>query len=172
MLQCGLHLPVKWHQDNHSGAIINRARKAYEALKLFFQDGFMFFHSFAKFIFSFAAILYFSPLFGLISAILGIFMIWLIYTFDKPLIKNLNATNEKEHVVSSTLFNCLSNINTVITLRLEKQREKSLLQKVKKDRSRRNLDHLKQNSPQFQELWKHQEDHKKKFPPDDILSWS
>ena len=25
-----LHLPVKWHQDNHSGATINRIRKAYE----------------------------------------------------------------------------------------------------------------------------------------------
>ncbi len=126
-----LHLPVKWHQDNHSGAIINRVRKAYEALKHFFQDGFMFFHSFAKFVFSFAAIIYFSPLFGLISAILGVLTIWLIFKFDKPLIKNLNATNEKEHVVSSTLFDSLSNINTVITLRLEKQMEKSLLQKIK-----------------------------------------
>jgi ATP-binding cassette, subfamily B, bacterial len=125
-----LQLPVKWHQDNHSGAIINRIRKAYEALKHFFQEGFMFFHSFAKFIFSFAAMLYFSPLFGAIGAILGAITIWLIFQFDKPLIKNLNATNEKEHVVSATLFDSLSNINTVITLRLEKQMEKSLLQKV------------------------------------------
>ena len=125
-----LHLPVKWHQDNHSGAIINRVRKAYEALKLFFQDGFMFFHSFAKFVFSFAAIIYFSPFFGLISAVLGVLTIWLIFKFDKPLIKNLNATNEKEHVVSATLFDSLSNINTVITLRLEKQMENSLLKKI------------------------------------------
>ena len=126
-----LHLPVKWHQDNHSGAIINRVRKAYEALKHFFQDGFMFFHSFAKFIFSFAAILYFSPFFGLISAGLGVVTIYFIFMFDKPLIKNLRATNEKEHIVSATLFDSLSNINTVITLRLEKQMENSLLQKIK-----------------------------------------
>ncbi len=126
-----LHLPVKWHQDNHSGAIINRVRKAYEALKHFFQDGFMFFHSFAKFVFSFAAIIYFSPLFGLVSAFLGILTIWLIFKFDKPLIENLNATNEKEHVVSATLFDSLSNINTVITLRLENQMKNSLLQKIR-----------------------------------------
>ena len=126
-----LHLPVKWHQDNHSGAIINRVRIAYEALKHFFQDGFMFFHSFAKFIFSFAAMLYFSPLFGAIGAVLGALTIWLIFQFDKPLIKHLNETNEKEHVVSANLFDSLSNINTVITLRLEKQMEKSLLQKVR-----------------------------------------
>lgn len=126
-----LHLPVKWHQDNHSGAIINRVRKAYEALKHFFQDGFMFFHSFAKFIFSFSAMLYFSPLFGAIGAVIGAFTIWLIFKFDKPLIRNMTETNEKEHVVSATLFDSLSNINTVITLRLEKQLEKSLLQKVR-----------------------------------------
>lgn len=126
-----LHLPVKWHQDNHSGAIINRVRKAYEALKHFFQDGFMFFHSFAKFIFSFGAMLYFSPLFGAIGAVLGALTIWLIFQFDKPLIKHLNETNEKEHVVSANLFDSLSNINTVITLRLEKQMENSLLQKVR-----------------------------------------
>jgi ATP-binding cassette, subfamily B, bacterial len=126
-----LHLPVKWHQDNHSGAIINRVRKAYEALKDFFQNGFMFFHAFAKFVFSFAAMLYFSPLFGFVGILLGAMTIWLIFKFDTPLIKNLNATNEKEHIVSSTLFDSLSNINTVITLRLEKQMEKSLLQRIK-----------------------------------------
>jgi ATP-binding cassette, subfamily B, bacterial len=126
-----LHLPVKWHQDNHSGAIINRVRKSYEALKNFFQDGFMFFHAFAKFIFSFIAMLYFSPLFGAIGIGLGIVTIWLIFKFDKPLIKNLSETNEKEHLVSSNLFDSLSNINTVITLRLENRMEKSLLQKVK-----------------------------------------
>jgi ATP-binding cassette, subfamily B, bacterial len=126
-----LHLPVKWHQDNHSGVIINRVRKSYEALKGFFQDGFMFFHAFAKFIFSFAAMLYFSPLFGAIGVVLGIITIWLIFKFDKPLIENLSKTNEKEHLVSSNLFDSLSNINTVITLRLEKQMEKSLAQRIK-----------------------------------------
>jgi ATP-binding cassette, subfamily B, bacterial len=35
-----LHLPVKWHQDHHSGSTINRIRKAYEALRQFFDGGF------------------------------------------------------------------------------------------------------------------------------------
>lgn len=126
-----LHLPVKWHQDNHSGATINRIRKAYEALRDFFQNGFMFLHTFSKFIFSFIAILYFSPLYGLIGILLGIFTVWVILKFDKPFIKALDETNEKEHVVSSTLFDSLSNIVTVITLRLEKRMENSLMDKVK-----------------------------------------
>lgn len=126
-----LHLPVKWHQDNHSGSTINRIRKAYEALKNFFQDGFMFLHAFSKFFFSLGAMLIFSPIYGAIGVLIGMFTIWIIFKFDKPFIKTLDEVNEKEHIVSSTLFDSLSNIITVITLRLEKQMESSLMQKVK-----------------------------------------
>jgi ATP-binding cassette, subfamily B, bacterial len=126
-----LYLPVKWHQDHHSGATINRIRKAYEALKEFFQNGFMYLYGFSKFIFSFAAMLIYSPLFGGIGVVLGILAVWIIFKFDKPFIKILDETNEKEHVVSSTLFDSLSNIMTVITLRLEQRMEGSLLKKVR-----------------------------------------
>lgn len=125
-----LHLPVKWHQDHHSGVIISRISKAYEALKNFFQDGFMFFYALAKFFVSFAAMLYFSPLFGSIGLAMGIFTIWCIFIFDRPLIKYLHETNEKEHLVSSNLFDSLSNIHTVITLRLQAQMEKGLFKQI------------------------------------------
>ena len=126
-----LHLPVKWHQDHHSGATINRIRKAYEALKEFFQNGFMYLYALTKFFSSFIAMLIYSPLFGTVGVILGIITVWVIFTFDKPFIKAVDQTNEKEHVVSSNLFDSLSNIITVITLRLEKRMENGLMQKVK-----------------------------------------
>jgi ABC-type multidrug transport system fused ATPase/permease subunit len=125
-----LHLPVKWHQDHHSGATINRIRKAYESLKGFFQNGFIYMHSLFKFIFSFTAMLYFSPLFGFIGVLLGIFTIWVIFKFDKPYIKSLKEVNERDHEVTSNLFDSLSNIVTVITLRLEKSMEAGLMGKV------------------------------------------
>lgn len=125
-----LHLPIKWHQDHHSGSTINRIRKAYEALKEFFQDGFMFLHAFSKFVFSFIAIVWFSPVFGGIGVVIGVITLWVIFKFDKPFIKALDESNEKEHIVSSTLFDSLSNIITVITLRLEKRMKVSLMSKV------------------------------------------
>lgn len=125
-----LHLPTKWHQDNHSGATINRIRKAYEALKEFFENGFMYMYAVLKFIMSFGAILYFSPLFGGIGILLGMLTIWVIFKFDKPFIAALNETNEKQHIVSATLFDSLSNIITVITLRLEKRMQVGLMKKV------------------------------------------
>ncbi len=125
-----LHLPVKWHQDHHSGATINRIRKAYEALKGFFQSGFIYLHAIFKFVFSFSAMLYFSPIFGLIGVLLGVLTIWVIFKFDKPFIKSLKEVNERDHEVNSNLFDSLSNIITVITLRLEKSMEAGLAGKV------------------------------------------
>jgi ATP-binding cassette, subfamily B, bacterial len=125
-----LHLPVKWHQDHHSGATINRIRKAYEALKHFFQDGFMYLYTVNKFVFSVGAMLYFSPLFGCVGIILGMVTIWVIMKFDKPFMETLDEVNEKEHVISATLFDSLSNIITVITLRLEKSMQIGLLHKI------------------------------------------
>jgi ATP-binding cassette subfamily B protein len=125
-----LHLPVKWHQENHSGSTISRLRKAHESLRDFFQQGFTYLNSIWKFIFSFAAMLYFSPLFGAIGIGLGAITVYIIIQFDKPYLKSLREVNEREHEVSSTLFDSLSNILTVITLRLEKRIEAGFMKKV------------------------------------------
>ncbi|MGL4629840.1 MAG: ABC transporter ATP-binding protein [Leadbetterella sp.] len=122
-----LHLPIKWHQDNHSGATINKIRKAHEALKDFFQQGFEYLHTIFKFVFSLIAILYFSPVFGLLSMCMCAIVIILVLQFDKVYIKTLESVNQKEHKVSSTIFDSLSNVVTVITLRLEKRMKNGLL---------------------------------------------
>ena len=126
-----LHLPVKWHQDHHSGSTINRVRKAYESLREFFDRGFMYVYALGKFVFSVTAMLLFSPLYGSIAVCMGIFTIFIIRTYDKPFVKALDEVNEKEHIVSATLFDSLSNIITVITLRLEKSMESGLMGKVR-----------------------------------------
>lgn len=125
-----LHLPVQWHQNNHSGATISKSRKAHEALRSFFQNGFIYLYSFGKFVFSFGAMIYFSPIFGSIGIALGFVTILIIVRFDRTFIKSLREVNEREHHVSSTLFDTLSNITTVITLRLEKVVHASFLQKL------------------------------------------
>jgi ATP-binding cassette subfamily B protein len=126
-----LHLPARWHQDYHSGATINRIRKSYDALKDFFDKGFVYLYTLTKFTFSVIAILYFSPLFGSIALALGMLIIWIISRFDNPFVKTLTEVNEREHEVNSNLFDTLSNIRTVITLRLENSMEKGLLRKVR-----------------------------------------
>ncbi|MBL8215915.1 MAG: ABC transporter ATP-binding protein, partial [Bryobacterales bacterium] len=125
-----LHLPVKWHQDHHSGATINRIRKAYEALRGFFDGGFMYVHAASKLLFSIGAMIWFSPLFGAIGLTLGAITVWTIFKFDTPFMRTQKEVNEREHQLSATLLDSLSNILTVITLRLESQMQDGLLQKV------------------------------------------
>ncbi len=126
-----LHLSAKWHQDHHSGATINRIRKGYEGLREFYEHGFQYIYVIGEFMMSVTAMLYFSPLFGGFALLIGVFNIFVIRAFDRPFVKALEEGNEKEHFVSSTLFDSLSNIMTVITLRLEKSMEIGLMHKVK-----------------------------------------
>jgi ATP-binding cassette, subfamily B, bacterial len=130
MFHQALYLPAGWHQENHSGATINRIRKAYEALKEFFQNGFMYFYAVSKLILSFGAMIYFSPVYGSIGAALGLLTIWVIFKFDVPYIRSLDEVNEKDHRITANLFDSLSNIFTVITLRLERSMERGLSGKI------------------------------------------
>jgi len=125
-----LYLPAKWHQDHHSGATIHRVQKAYDALREFFDKGFSYLYTITKFVFSVTAIVYFSPLFGTVAVLMGVGAVLVISMFNKPFIKTLREANSKEHQVSADLFDSLSNIRTVITLRLEKSMESGLLQKI------------------------------------------
>ncbi len=127
-----LHLSPKWHQDHHSGETINRIRKSYESLREFFDRGFTNLYTLTKFVFSVTAIIYFSPLFGTIAVALGVGTVFVISRFDASFIKTLREMNQKEHEVSSNLFDSLSNIRTVITLRLERSMESGLLKKVRR----------------------------------------
>ena len=125
-----LHLPVKWHQDHHSGSTINRIRKAYEALRNFFDGGFTYVYAISRLTISFSAMLIFAPLFGGIGAALGVLIILTIKRFDGPIIRTQEEVNEAEHAVSAMLFDSLSNIMTVVTLRLERSMENGLAAKV------------------------------------------
>lgn len=125
-----LQLPVKWQQDHHSGEIINRIRKAYESIRNFYERGFEYVHTVSKFVFSFAAMLYFSPVFGGVALGLGMLVVITILQFDKPYIKTLEDVNEKEHGVSAALFDSLSNVITVITLRLQARLQNTLAARI------------------------------------------
>ena len=51
--------------------------------------------------------------------LMGSLTLWVVWRFDLVLIEMIKKKNKKEHVVMSTLFDLLSNIRTVITLRFE-----------------------------------------------------
>lgn len=115
-----LLLPVQWHNQNHTAATVNRLKKAYLALRNFFQNSFGYLQTLIQFCISFVAMTYFAPVFGLTSLALGMIAVIIIYQFDKPFIESLEEVNEHEHVLSAKITDNLANIVTVIILGLEK----------------------------------------------------
>jgi ATP-binding cassette subfamily B protein len=127
-----LHLPLRWHQDHHSGATINRLRKSYEALRTFLSDGFSYLFLPVRIAFSLLAILYLSPLLGLLGLAMTAVTIIVIVRFDRVLVPAQHDINEREHSLSANLSDSLSNIVTVITLRLERSMERGLVTQAQK----------------------------------------
>ena len=125
-----VHLPLGWHREHHSGDTINRARRAYEALKGFFDNGFAYFQTLARMFIAIAAIIYFSPVFGAIAGLFGVVILITVLYFDEPIIRANKETNDRENDLLSGLSDNLGNIITVITLRLGKRTAKTISNRV------------------------------------------
>ncbi len=125
-----VHLPLDWHRRHHSGDTINRTRKAYEALKTFFDDGFVYFQTLVRMFLSIVAIIWFSALFGGVAGATGVLVVLAVLAFDRPLIAATQETNERENELLAGLSDNLGNIITVTTLRLGKQTSKQIDKRV------------------------------------------
>ncbi|WP_020568771.1 ABC transporter ATP-binding protein [Neolewinella persica] len=125
-----IHLPLAWHREHHSGDTINRARKAYEALKTFFDYGFAYFQTVARILIAIGAIMWFSPLFGAIAAVFGVIILLAVLAFDEPIIRANMETNDRENELQASLSDNLSNIITVTTLRLGRRTAERIRQRI------------------------------------------
>lgn len=127
-----IHLPLAWHREHHSGDTINRARKAYEALKNFFDNGFAYFQTIARMTIAIFAIMWFSPIFGLVALAFGTLILLMVLAFDDPIIKANKETNDRENELMAGFSDMLTNIITVTTLRLGKRTAVSIRKRIEK----------------------------------------
>jgi ATP-binding cassette, subfamily B, bacterial len=123
-------LPVSWHSDNHSGEINDKIDKSSNALFLFSGETFLIIGPIISFILSMAMLLFIYP-----ASILIIFPIFLIaifisMKFDKILIKQYVQLNKSENHIAEKIIDSLTNIFTVIILRIEKPVNKAINQAI------------------------------------------
>ena len=124
-------LPLEWHRRHHSGDTINRTRKAYEALKSFFDNGFVYFQTLVRMFISIAAIIWFSAIFGGVAGVSGVLIVLTVLAFDRPIITVTKETNERENDLLAGLSDNLGNIITVTTLRLGRQTARQIMHRLK-----------------------------------------
>lgn len=130
LLEGTMDLPAKWHTNHHSGDTIDKIEKGTQALYSFSSEYFLIVESVIKLIGSYIALTYFNVHSAYIVIIMFTLTLYIIYKFDQHLIRQLKTLNEAENKISSKVFDTLSNITTVIILRIENLVSKAIYQKI------------------------------------------
>jgi len=120
------HLPMKWHTDYHSGNIINRVMIAGAGLSEFGQRQYNYINKFVRFWGPLVILYGISYEISLIAVGLLLLTTLVIVRFDAILVPIVRAQNEVLHQFSATFFDYVSNIKTILTLRLGSQTEREL----------------------------------------------
>lgn len=116
-----LKLPVKWHKDNHSGDTIDKINRASGALEDFSSSmTYNIVYAIISFIGSITILFFIDWKIGLFAFIFASSVLFIISRVDKNLDKKYMELNAYNNKLSATIFDYISNIITVITLRLKK----------------------------------------------------
>lgn len=130
LLEGTLDLPANWHTDHHSGDTIDKVEKGTQALYRFGSESFMLIESFARLITSFIILAYFDINSTVIVSIMVVLTVFAILKFDKRLIAQYDQINKAENASSAKVFDVISNVTTVIILRIEKLVTKAISKKL------------------------------------------
>lgn len=112
-------LPMQWHKNHHSGQTINRIAKATNALFNFTQNSFQLIEMIIRPIGALVALYLIMPGAAVLAVGVSVFSSFIVFFYDRILLPLYDRVNESEHRVASVLHDYITNITTVITLRLE-----------------------------------------------------
>lgn len=114
-----MDLPIEWHKDHHSGDTIDKINKASDDLFNFSQNTFQLVENFIGLFGSIIILLIFDWRATIISTIVAGSVILIIIKFDKKLIAGYKEIFKAENALSAGIYDYISNIITIITLRLK-----------------------------------------------------
>lgn len=127
-----LKLPLEWHSEHHSGNTIDRVNKGTQALFDFAEDSFEIIYAFVKLIGSCAMLVWFFPLSLPILFVMSILTCWVIVRFDKKLVPQYVELNKAENRVTESNQDAISNITTIVILRVALPVYKAIVEKIMK----------------------------------------
>lgn len=125
-------LPMEWHVEHHSGDTIDRIEKGTGSLFEFSKDSFVVIYSLVQLVGSLSMLLYFSPSSAYIVFPVMFVTALIVMRFDKIMIEQYRALSRAENAISESVFDAISNITTVIILRVEKLVFDAIMRKVEK----------------------------------------
>lgn len=111
--------PLAWHDRHHSGDVQHRMGQATKALSDFAQNQFIYVQNAVNLVGPLIALALLSQLAGgmALAGFVGIAAV--IITFDRALMKVAVQENDAERRYAAGVLDCLSNISTIMSLRLQ-----------------------------------------------------
>ncbi|MCX7116169.1 MAG: ABC transporter ATP-binding protein [Gammaproteobacteria bacterium] len=124
-------LPLKWHQDHHSGDLMTRINRACTALYQFAGDQYVYIETVIKFLVAIGFLFWISFTVGLLSFLACVIAVAAVVLFDKKLIVLYERENEADNHVGAGLYDYISNMTTILTLRLGQLTEHNVFKRLK-----------------------------------------
>ncbi len=131
LLEGTMALPMTWHTDHHSGDTIDKIGKGTNALYSFTTDSFMLIETLVRLIGSYIVLVYFNLSSLYIVLVMIVITVWVILRFDKVLVAQYKSLFKFDNTIAAKVFDALSNITTVIILRVEKLVLKALTRRIR-----------------------------------------
>lgn len=132
LLSGTLTLPLEWHTDRHSGDTIDKIEKGTRALYQFTENGFQLIQAVAKFTGSLVALIIFDWSSLVMVGIVVSLVLYLVVLFDRRLVPQYHQLNQLENKISEKIYDALSNISTVVILRVERLIERDIVKALLK----------------------------------------
>src|SRR5204862_482514 len=125
-----LALPVRWHEQHHSGDTLHRMSRATTSLASFAQSQFIYLQNTVSVVGPIAALFLISRATG-VAAMVGYAAIgFFVVRIDAFMVRLVREENRAERRYHSALVDCLANIATVVTLRLQEPMRRMLRSRV------------------------------------------
>lgn len=130
LLKGVMTLAMEWHAEHHSGDTIDKIEKGTSGLFDFSGDSFVFIYAVVQLAVSYCMLIYFNPSSAYIVFAMTLVMAMIVMQFDKILVGQYVKLNRSENLISESVFDAVSNITTVIILRVERLVFEAIAHKV------------------------------------------
>lgn len=121
-----LNLPAQWHKDHHSGDTIDKISKAGDKLNDFAESIFFVTENTTRMVGAIIIIAIFDWQATVIALVVSIIAIGSILRFDKVLRRMYLKIFRRENFLTAGIYDFISNIITIITLRLKSRASKEI----------------------------------------------
>lgn len=124
-----LDLPLAWHVDHHSGDTIDKIEKGTRELERYASHSFETIESTVRLVSSLVILAYFDIWAGIFVCIAALVILVLIRVFDRRLIEQYRTLSKFDNEISAKVFDVISNVTTVVILRIERLVSRSIFEK-------------------------------------------